>query len=436
MSKLKVSNTKFYTQEEELRSGYLHKSPGPLISMKSQKSWKRRFFVLFKTSEGVYTLKYFRSEERNKALGEIDLLEISTLLFCPESHSMWGCIHKMFRCPASCVLLLRANSRDYFLVGENSWETNGWFDVLYNVLYDQDVDVGKPRTCSAPPLPRTEQTHQASDREAKSKSMPPLSQPVKRPVCLMPPYRPNTQASLIEATGPSAAEEHIYAVPSSLPVIAALQNVDEGPRRTQSEPPKSWTNKKTELIYDKKVRPKSMPLAPPSLPRDTSPARLFAVHEKASPQVPKSDENEEGADCGIYEDMATLCNAAMKAEDKEPSEDVDSEDSDFFDDGQPKNSPTMNRPTMTDEKGASCQILPTPIEMEVCVSREDLEKHLDLTSDGETPGRDSLLLKGDEILAINNLHIDSEEEVEFMLKKLRVNEVTLTIRRLSSEFQP
>ncbi|XP_062381546.1 pleckstrin homology domain-containing family S member 1-like isoform X1 [Sardina pilchardus] len=396
--------------------------------MKSQKSWKRHFFVLFKTSEGVYTLKYFRSEERNKALGEIDLLEISTLLFCPESHSMWGCIHKMFRCPASCVLLLRTNSRDYFLVGENSWETNGWSDVLYNVLqgqkdvrYDQDVDVGKPRTCSAPPVPRTEQTHQASDREAKSKSMPlplqfplplplpSLSQPVNRPVCLMPPYRPNTQVSLIEATGPSAAEEPIYAVPSSLPVIAALQNVDEGPRRTQSEPPKSWTNKKTELTYDKKVRPKSMPL-PPSLPRETNPARLYAVHEKPSPQVPKSDENEEGADCGMYEDMATLCNAAMMAEDKEPPEDVDSEDSDFVD--------------------------YTHYEMEVCVSREDLEKHLDLTSDGETPGRrDSLLLKGDEILAINNLHIDSEKEVEFMLKKLRVNEVTVTIRRLSSEFQ-
>ncbi|XP_062381542.1 pleckstrin homology domain-containing family S member 1-like isoform X2 [Sardina pilchardus] len=417
MSKLKVSNTTVYTQGEELRSGYLYKSPPPipLISMKSQKSWKRRFFVLFKMSEGVYTLKYFRSEERNKALGEIELLEITTLLLCPESHSMWGRIHKMFRCPASCVLLLRANNQDYFLVGENSWETNGWFDALYNILqgqkdvrYDQDVDVGKPRTCSAPSAPRTEQTHQASDREARSKSMP------------LPPmlalYPPKGQASLIEATHPSAAEEPIYAFPSSLPVKAALQ------------------------IYDKKVRPKLMPLPPPSVPRETNPARRYAVHENwrfiAQPQVPESDENEEGADCGVYEDMATLCNAVMEAEDKEPSEDVDSEDSDFVDgDGQTKNSPSI-KDTMTDEKGASRQSLPTPIEMEVCVSREDLEKHLDLTSDGETPGRrDSLLLKGDEILAINNLHIDSEEEVEFMLKKLRMNEVTLTIRRLSSEFQ-
>ncbi|XP_041939852.1 pleckstrin homology domain-containing family S member 1-like [Alosa sapidissima] len=451
MSKLRVPTATFYTKEEEVRSGYLYKSPppGPLISMKSQKSWKRRFFRLLKMSEGVYTLKYFRSEETEKVLGEIDMSEISLLLFCPESHSMWGWIHKSFRCPASCVLLLRATNRDYFLVGENSWETNGWFDALYNILkghedmrYDQDMDVGKPRTRSAPPAPQIDHTHQASDREAKSKSMewPPLSQPViTNPVCLLPPYPPTAQASLFEDTGTSATEEPIYAVPTSLPIKAtkkALQDVDVVPKKTQSEPPASWTNKKTDLASDGKARPMSMPLSPPSLlpslPRDTNPAslHLFAVPEDwplAPPQVPKIDENEEGADCGVYEDMATLLNTEMMAEDKEPSEDIG--------DARTKSSPSV-KDAMADEERASGHRLSTLIELEVCVSREDLKKHLDPTLDVETPGkRDSLLLKGDEILAINNLHIDSEEEVEFYLTKLRVNEVTLTIRRLSSEFQ-
>lgn len=36
-----------------------------------------------------------------------------------------------------------------------------------------------------------------------------------------------------------------------------------------------------------------------------------------------------------------------------------------------------------------------------------------------------MLLKGDEILAVNNLHVDSVEEVEFYLRKLRKNEVKL-----------
>ncbi|XP_076154361.1 uncharacterized protein LOC143137907 isoform X2 [Alosa pseudoharengus] len=457
MSKLRVPKSTFYIKEEEVRSGYLHKSPppGPLSSMKSQKSWKRRFFRLLKTSEGVYTLKYFRSEETEKALGEIDMSDISLLLFCPESHSMWGWIHKSFRCPASCVLLLRAANRDYFLVGENSWETNGWFDALYNILKghkdmrnDQDMDVGKPRTRSAPPAPQIDHTHQASDREAKSKSMewPPLSQPViTNPVCPQPPYPP---------TGTSATEEPIYAVPTSLPIKAtkkALQDVDVVPKKTQSEPPASWTNKKTDLASDRKARSMSMPLAPPSLPRDTNPAslHLFAVPEDWPLAPPQIDENEEGADCGVYEDMATLLNTEMMAEDKEPSEDVDSEDSDCCDcsigDARTKSSPSVKDAMADEERARQVQQLhsrlcghrlSTPIELEVCVSREDLKKHLDPTLDVEIPGkRDSLLLKGDEILAINNLHIDSEEEVEFYLRKLRVNEVTLTIRRLSSEFQ-
>ncbi|XP_076154370.1 uncharacterized protein LOC143137911 isoform X5 [Alosa pseudoharengus] len=433
----------FYTKEEEVRSGYLHKSPppGPLISMKSQKSWKRRFFRLLKTSKGVYTLKYFRSEETEKALGEIDMSDISLVLFCPESHSMWGWIHKSFRCPASCVLLLRATNRDYFLVGENSWETNGWFDALYNILkghkdmrYDQDMDVGKPRTRSAPPAPQIDQTHQASYREAKSKSMewPPLSQPViTNPVCLQPPYPPNAQASLIEDTGSSATEEPIYAVPTSLPIKAA---------------------KKALQASDSEIRPKSMPI-PPHLSRETNPAHCYTIPEnwpfKAPPQVPKIDENKERAACGVYEDMAALLNTEMMAEDKEPSEDVDSEDSDFCDcsngDARTKSSPSVKDAMADEERARQVQQLhsrlcghrlSTPIELEVCVSREDLKKHLDPTLDVETPGkRDSLLLKGDEILAINNQHIESEEEVEFYLRKLRVNEVTLTIRRLSSEFQ-
>jgi len=88
--------------EEQICSGYLYKSPPEnlfksqvcfskgaeqvLLSINGrlplpislmlyflQKSWKRRFFVLLKYSNNIFQLKYYKNEEKNKPLGDIDL---------------------------------------------------------------------------------------------------------------------------------------------------------------------------------------------------------------------------------------------------------------------------------------------------------------------------------------------------------------------------
>uniref|UniRef100_A0A3Q3X0I5 PH domain-containing protein n=1 Tax=Mola mola TaxID=94237 RepID=A0A3Q3X0I5_MOLML len=121
-------STIFYTSvgiPTEVRSGYFLKSPP------QNKSWKRRFFVLFKVSEQDYQLKYFNSsEERDKPAGEIDLLQVSFLWVSPQQHSRWGWINKNLKCSPSTVLCIRAGDRDYFLIGESRSVSSGWCRTL------------------------------------------------------------------------------------------------------------------------------------------------------------------------------------------------------------------------------------------------------------------------------------------------------------------
>ncbi|KAG1954930.1 pleckstrin homology domain-containing family S member 1-like isoform X2 [Pimephales promelas] len=122
---------------EEVYTGYLHKSPGQPALLKTFKSWKRRFFVLSKTDEDDYHLTYYtNNEKRDKPVGEINLSKITLMFTGLETHPMRDWIQKHFKCPPSSVLFLRVeddthtHSRDYFLIGENSDDVDGWCKAL------------------------------------------------------------------------------------------------------------------------------------------------------------------------------------------------------------------------------------------------------------------------------------------------------------------
>uniref|UniRef100_A0A8C1E930 Uncharacterized protein n=1 Tax=Cyprinus carpio carpio TaxID=630221 RepID=A0A8C1E930_CYPCA len=85
-----------------------------------------------------------------------------------------------------------------------------------------------------------------------------------------------------------------------------------------------------------------------------------------------------------------------------------------------------------------CSETNTHVEKEICVSQSDLKNSLILTqeegkpcvSDCQMIQNLSLFHKGDQILAFNDLLIDTVEEIQMYLRRLSKDEVKLTIRRL------
>ncbi|XP_062416115.1 uncharacterized protein LOC119212814 isoform X2 [Pungitius pungitius] len=147
----KSGNAVFYKpigKTAEVRSGYMLKSPPPK-RLKTEKSWKKRYFVLFKIGEEEHLLKYFKGpDEKDMPLGGIDLSQISVLHVGPDKHQKWNWVQKTHRCSASCVLLIRAAERDYFLVADNSEEADGWFADLYEALKNRPHRIQSPEEMS------------------------------------------------------------------------------------------------------------------------------------------------------------------------------------------------------------------------------------------------------------------------------------------------
>ncbi|KAM9463041.1 pleckstrin homology domain-containing family S member 1-like isoform 1-T2 [Clarias gariepinus] len=131
---------------EELCAGYLYKSPQPSL-FRLQKSWKRRYFVLLKKSSTSYHLQYYKNEQikTTEPLGVIDLSQISLMFLKPENHSMWKWVHENFRCSPSCVLFMKVDNRDFFLIGDSSPEIERWFDVLYHAMNNRPHKLLDPK---------------------------------------------------------------------------------------------------------------------------------------------------------------------------------------------------------------------------------------------------------------------------------------------------
>ncbi|KAM4715498.1 pleckstrin homology domain-containing family S member 1-like [Anableps anableps] len=421
------------TNATEIRSGYLYKSP-PQKVLKSE--WKRRFFVLYKTPEHDYQLRYYRSaEERVTQIGDIDMTQISLLYGNPQYHQKWPWVQKSFKCSPSCVLYIRAASRDYFLVGETSSEVDGWFSDLFEALKNrphkflssEEISTRQPTVdIISNPL------HQ------RKNSAPEVD---KVPFLLNREDLNNARKIVLPS---SFLKSRSFSDPSSFSAADGYTDelVEDICKRSASE--------SVNQVYD---YPRSYQKAKGiSVARSGSMEFLYeSMSEfKSIVDTPEPDNHEVAAVVnGTLMRSITEIYAKFKAKRSPPtiSEEAPAEDgeekhqsSDFSSSSSGAISPVeLLETNMLERQGSSSSLDCYMPEMrQFMVNLSDLKNHLTLTEvegkpsvSGWTGQPQSMCLfhKGDQVLAINDLQTDSVEEFNMFISKSLKNEVKVTIQR-------
>ncbi|KAM6265850.1 pleckstrin homology domain-containing family S member 1 [Porphyrio hochstetteri] len=111
------------------KHGFLIKSP-PLQLLSSQNSWKRRFFILSKSSKGNYILKYLKGQNIK---GSIAVDQIISTEVGISSSEVMETVRKMFKCLPEQVMSISTGKRCYYLIGSSRQETEDWISAISSV---------------------------------------------------------------------------------------------------------------------------------------------------------------------------------------------------------------------------------------------------------------------------------------------------------------
>ncbi|XP_075468058.1 pleckstrin homology domain-containing family S member 1 [Ascaphus truei] len=124
------SNAESCGTQTVIKTGYLIKSPPSNNSyvFNKRSSWKRRHFVLCKSSGDMYKLMYYTDENmKEEPKGILNFNEITGIEKGLNNNDKSGIIQKICNCSPQNVFCINTKAREYFFVAENEAEIHDWY---------------------------------------------------------------------------------------------------------------------------------------------------------------------------------------------------------------------------------------------------------------------------------------------------------------------
>uniref|UniRef100_A0A670HU74 Pleckstrin homology domain containing S1 n=1 Tax=Podarcis muralis TaxID=64176 RepID=A0A670HU74_PODMU len=128
------------------KHGFFIKSPPPHL-FSNQNSWKRRHFILSKSGKNDYVLRYLKGAQLKGYIEINETSEIEIGIGDPEKMTV---VKKMFKCKPAEVMTIRTENRVFYLIGSDSKDVEDWATFLFSTSRETKKPEMRSRSKSSP----------------------------------------------------------------------------------------------------------------------------------------------------------------------------------------------------------------------------------------------------------------------------------------------